>query len=111
MSSPELKSEEVRSYKSIFKATTLFGGVQLYQILINVVRSKFVAVLLGTAGMGIQGLYQSTLLFIQSISSLGLSGSAVRDVSEANGSGDSERISRTVTTLRRLAVTTIPFPS
>ena len=102
MSSPELKSEEVRSYKSIFKATTLFGGVQLYQILINVVRSKFVAVLLGTAGMGIQGLYQSTLLFIQSISSLGLSGSAVREVSEANGSGDSERISRTVTTLRRL---------
>ncbi len=102
MSSPELKTEEVRSYKSIFKATTLFGGVQLYQILVNVVRSKFVAVLLGTAGMGIQGLYQSTLLFIQSISSLGLSGSAVRDVSEANGSGDSERISRTVTTLKRL---------
>ena len=102
MSSPEIKIEETRSYKSIFKATTLFGGVQLYQILINVIRSKFVAVLLGTAGMGIQGLLQSTLQFVQSISSLGLSGSAVRDVSEANGSGNMEKISRTVTTLRRL---------
>lgn len=102
MSSPEVKFEETRSYKSIFKATTLFGGVQLYQILINVIRSKFVAVLLGTAGMGIQGLLQSTLQFVQSISSLGLSGSAVRDVSEANGSGNTEKISRTVTTLRRL---------
>jgi len=102
VSSPEARTEETRSYKSIFKATTLFGGVQVYQILINVIRSKFVAVLLGTAGMGIQGLYQSTLQFIQSISSLGLSGSAVRDVSEANGSGNTEKISRTVTTLRRL---------
>lgn len=74
----------------------------MYQILINVIRSKFVAVLLGTGGMGIQGLYMSTIQFIQSISSLGLSGSAVRDVSEANGSGDTEKISRTVTALRRL---------
>jgi PST family polysaccharide transporter len=100
--STDSKNEEIRSYKNIFKATTLFGGVQLYQILISVIRSKFVAVLLGTAGMGIQGLYQSTLSFIQSITSLGLSSSAVRDVSEANGSGDTDRISRTVTTLKRL---------
>jgi len=102
VSSTDTKTEETRSYKDIFKATTLFGGVQVYQIIVNVIRSKFVAVLLGTAGMGIQGLYVSTLQFIQSITSLGLSGSAVRDVSEANGTGNAERISRTVTTLRRL---------
>ena len=74
----------------------------MYQIIINVIRSKFVAVLLGTAGMGIQGLYVSTLQFIQSITSLGLSSSAVRDVSESNGTGNTDRINRTVTTLRRL---------
>lgn len=102
MSSSGAKSEETRSYKNIFKATTLFGGVQVYQIIINVIRSKFVAVLLGTTGMGIQGLYMSTLQFIQSITSLGLSSSAVRDVSEANGTGNTDRINRTVTTLRRL---------
>ena len=94
-------TEETRSYRNIFKATTLFGGVQVYQILISIIRSKFVAVLLGTAGMGIQGLYQSTLQLIQSISSFGLSGSAVRDVSEANGSDNIERISRTLTILKR----------
>lgn len=95
-------STQTNSYRNIFKATTLFGGVQVYQIIINLIRSKFIAVLLGTAGMGIQGLYQSTLQLVQSITSLGLSGSAVRDVSEANGSGNTERINKTVTTLRRL---------
>ena len=95
-------STQTNSYRNIFKATTLFGGVQVYQILISVIRSKFVAVLLGTAGVGLQGLYQSTLALVQSITSLGLSSSAVRDVSEANGSGDVERIGKTVSAFRKL---------
>lgn len=93
---------QTSSYRSIFKATSLFGGVQVYQILIGIIKSKFVAVLLGPAGMGIQGLYQSALQLIQGISSLGLSQSAVRDVSEANGTGDAYRIGRKVAVLRRL---------
>ncbi len=97
-----INTEETRSYRNIFKATTLFGGVQVYQILISVIRSKFVAILLGTAGVGLLGLYQSTLGLIQSITSFGLSQSAVRDVSEANGSGDMERIGRTVSAFRKL---------
>lgn len=97
-----LNMSESDSYKKIFKATTLFGGVQAYQIIIQIIRSKFVAVLLGTTGMGIQGLYFSTLNLINSITSLGLSQSAVRDVSEANGSGDTEKIVKTASVLRRL---------
>lgn len=93
---------ETSSYRSIFKATSLFGGVQVYQILISVIKQKFVAVLLGTAGVGIQGLLQSGIQLIQVFTSMGLSQSAVRDVSEANGSNDYDRISRTVTVLRRL---------
>lgn len=90
------------SYRSIFKATSLFGGVQVYQILIQIIKSKFVAVLLGPAGVGIMGLYQSGLQLIQQISSMGLSQSAVRDVSEANGSNDLHRIAKTVTVVRKL---------
>ena len=52
---------EQKNYRSIFKATSLFGGVQVYQILIQIIKSKFVAVLLGPAGVGIMGLYQSGL--------------------------------------------------
>lgn len=90
------------SYRSIFKATSLFGGVQVYQILIQIIKSKFVAVLLGPAGVGIMGLYQSGLQLIQQLSSMGLSQSAVRDVSEANGSNDMQRIAKTVTIVRKL---------
>lgn len=90
------------SYRSIFKATSLFGGVQVYQILIQIIKSKFVAVLLGPAGVGIMGLYQSGLQLVQQISSMGLAQSAVRDVSEANGTNDVQRIAKTVTVVRKL---------
>ena len=90
------------SYRSIFKATSLFGGVQVYQILIQIIKSKFVAVLLGPAGVGIMGLYQSGLQLVQQISSMGLANSAVRDVSEANGTKDIQRIAKTVTVVRNL---------
>lgn len=90
------------SYRSIFKATSLFGGVQFYQILIQIIKSKFVAVLLGPAGVGVMGLYQSGLQLVQQISSMGLSQSAVRDVSEANGTNDMQRIAKTITVIRKL---------
>lgn len=90
------------SYRSIFKATSLFGGVQVYQILIQIIRSKFVAVLLGPAGVGIMGLYQSGLQFIQSFTNMGLASSAVRDVSEANSTGDTVRTARIIKVVKRL---------
>lgn len=90
------------SYRNIFKATSLFGGVQVYQILIQIIRSKIVAVLLGPSGFGIAGLYSSAIDLIKQVTSLGISQSAVRDVSEANGTGNIKRISRTVTILRKV---------
>ena len=95
-------SDNQSSYRSIFKATSLFGGVQIYQILIQIIKSKFVAVLLGPAGVGIMGLYQSGLQLVQQISSMGLANSAVRDVSEANGTNDIQRIAKTITVVRKL---------
>ena len=90
------------SYRSILKATSLFGGVQVYQILIQIIKSKIVAVLLGPVGVGVMGLYQSGLQLVQQISSMGLANSAVRDVSEANGTNDIYRIAKTITVVRRL---------
>lgn len=96
------QKDETSSYRSIFKATTLFGGVQVYQIFISVLRSKIIALILGPSGMGIAGLYNSAVALIKSLSSMGLSSSAVRDVSEANASGDQQRINTTITCLRKL---------
>ena len=93
---------QASSYRSIFKATSLFGGVQLYSILIQIIKSKVLAVLLGPLGVGLQGLYQSALDLVKQTTSLGISQSAVRDVAEASGSGDVKRISKTMTVLRRI---------
>lgn len=97
-----VQQKDTSSYRSIFKATSLFGGVQVYQILIGVIKSKFIAILLGPAGMGIQGLYQTTLDLIKSVSAFGLESSAVRDISEAHNSGERKRLIRVVSIVRRL---------
>ena len=95
-------NETKSDYRSIFKATSLFGGVKVFTILISILRSKIVAILIGTTGVGIVGLFTSGTSLIQSITQLGLSQSAVRDVSEAHASGDQARVNRIVTVLRKL---------
>lgn len=94
--------EQKASYRQAFKATSLFGGVQVFNILIGVIRSKFIAVLLGPAGMGIVGLLTSTTGMIAGLTDFGLRTSAVKNVAEANAQQDEQRIGVVVTTLRKL---------
>ena len=84
------------------KATSIFGGVQVINIIISIVRSKFVALWLGPAGMGIMGLLTSTLGLVSSITNFGLGTAAVRDISEASTSGNRERIVKTLSVFRTL---------
>ena len=93
---------EKSSYKQIMKATSIFGGVQVFQIIIMVIRSKFIAVLLGPTGMGISGLLTSTLNLIVGFTNLGLGTSAVKNISAANISGDKTRVTKTIIILKRL---------
>lgn len=95
-------AEQQASYRQIMKATSIFGGVQVYNVIISIIRSKFIAVLLGPTGMGIANLLISTTDLVGKITNLGLSTSAVRNVAAANASGDKERIATVVSVLRRL---------
>jgi O-antigen/teichoic acid export membrane protein len=94
--------EQKSSYRQIMKATSLFGGVQVFNILIAIIKSKVIAVLLGPAGMGLAGLLTSTTGLVQSITNFGLGTSAVRDIAAANESNDVNRISKITTVFRRL---------
>lgn len=94
--------DDKNSYKESLKATSLFGGVQVYNILIGIIRSKFVAVLLGPVGMGINGLLISATDLIISLTNLGLGTSAVRDIAEANATQDAGRIALVIRVFRRL---------
>jgi len=90
------------SYRQIFKTTSIFGGVQVFNILVNIIRSKFIAIFLGPAGMGIAGLFTATITIISNMTNFGLSTSSVKNVAAANASGDEKRISVVITVLRRL---------
>jgi O-antigen/teichoic acid export membrane protein len=84
------------------KATSLFGGVQIFNIIINIIRSKIIAVLLGPAGMGIAGLLNSTTGLISGLTNFGLGTSAVKNVAEANETCKETRIATVIVVLRRL---------
>jgi len=95
-------TEKKGEYRQIVKATSIFGGVQVFQIIIQVIRSKFIAILLGPKGMGIAGLLFSTTNLIGSITGFGLGTSAVKDIAAANGNQDNYHVARVITVLRRL---------
>jgi len=88
-------------YRSVFKATSVFGGVQVFNILITLVRGKVLAILIGTAGMGLNGLLLSSLTLLRQVSGLGLSESAVKDISAAAESDDQAKIKRVYAVFRR----------
>ena len=95
-------TEDQKSYRQIFKATSIFGGVQVFKIIISIIRSKVVAVLLGPSGMGIINLLVSTTGFITTLTNFGLGTSAVKNVAAATATGDNEKARLTITVLKIL---------
>lgn len=99
-------TKDKNSYRSITKAIGLFGGVQVFQILVGIIRNKIVALLLGPFGMGITGLITSAIQLIASLTGFGLHTSAVRDVSKSHASKNIKEISVTIKVLRRIVLIT-----
>ena len=88
------------SHKKNFKNTTVIGGAQLIQIVAGIIRVKFIAVLLGTVGIGINGMMVSAINIITQVAGLGLNFSAVREISK-NGEQNIAELSRTIVVVRR----------
>ncbi len=92
------------SYGQILKASAFIGGSSVITLLLGVVRNKVLAVLIGTDGTGLFGAYNSVSLLVGGIAGMGINNSGVRQIAEAAGTGDEEKIARTVITLRRTAL-------
>lgn len=74
---------ESNSYKQIIKSTGLFGGVQVINMLISIVRVKITAIYLGPAGVGIMSLLMATSNSVKSLTNLGIATSGVQKLTEA----------------------------
>ncbi len=97
------QQDKENGFRSILKGTSIFGGVQIFNILISAIRIKFVAVILGPSGMGIAGLFNTASLTIQQFASLGLNLSVVKEVGQ-NKEEDS-RLANVLTAIRPLIYT------
>lgn len=97
------KSNE-NSYRSILKVSSIFGGVQVLQALISVIRGKFVAMILGPVGMGINSLFNTSAMTITQFSSLGLNLAMVKEI--ASVKDDPEKLRRTTALIRRMVMLT-----
>ena len=94
------------SYGHVLKYTSVFGGVQGLNVLVSLVRNKIVAMLLGPEGMGLASLFQTTVNFISQSTNLGVSFSAVRNVSELFDTGDEARIAHFIKVVRAWSLLT-----
>ncbi len=95
-----------KGYKNIFKTTFLFGFVRVFQILTGIIKNKVVALLLGPEGVGIIGILSNSINLLQSGAGLGISQSAVRDISEANGSNNYSRFSHIISLTNKVILFT-----
>lgn len=100
---PTAKAEK-DTYGQILKSTALVGGSSVINIAMGIVRTKAMAMLLGPAGFGLAGLYLSIVGLAQAVAGMGINSSGVRQIAEAVGSGDRERIARTAVVLRRVSI-------
>lgn len=94
-------SSEKNSYRQIFKATSVFGGVQVFQIIANLLKSKIIALLLGPEGVGIFSLLLNPVNLVSQVTGLGINSSAIRDV--AKSADDELELRKTVKTVRSWA--------
>lgn len=92
--------EKDDSYSHILKYTGIFGGVQGLNILVGIVRNKLVAMILGPEGMGLMSLFSSTIKLVSDSTNLGISMSAVREISEAYDQNDDKKVAHIVGLVR-----------
>ena len=100
----EVVTAEKHTYGQILKSSVLIGGSSVVNVAIGIVRTKAMAVFLGPAGFGLMGLFGSIADLAQLIAGMGINSSGVRQIAEAVGSGETERIARTAAVLRRASV-------
>ncbi len=83
------------------KAMGIFGGVQMMSILCSIVRTKLIALWIGTVGVGIFALFNNALEMLNVATNLGIRSSSVRDISQAAEARNASLISRIIAVVRR----------
>jgi antigen flippase len=98
------REPKTTSHVEALKSTSIIGGSTVIVIFIRMLRTKVLAVLLGPAGVGLEAMYDSVISLAKIGVDMGISGSGVRQIAAAHGSGNPTTIATTVFTLRRVCL-------
>lgn len=71
--------------KGMIQSMIMIGGAQSIRVALSIFRMKMLALLLGPAGVGVMGIYNSLLLTSSNIAGLGLGSSGVREIAAVKG--------------------------
>ena len=63
--------EEQKSYRTALKATTLIGGSSFVNILIGMIKTKFIAVIIGPSGVGLISVLNSLTGIVGTVTGIG----------------------------------------
>ena len=94
------------TFAHVLKYTGVFGGVQALKAVASLVRNKLAAILLGSAGMGLNAIFQNIGDIIFSATNMGVPFSSTRNLSEAYENDDPQAVSRLVMVIRTWALST-----
>ncbi len=92
------------SYREIVRSSAIVATASIVTIMAGMVRVKVFALLLGPAGVGAFGVYSAFIDVAASACGLGISASGVRQIADAEGSGDRSRLVRTVALVRQMSL-------
>ena len=98
-------SEKVsNSYKSIVKATGVFGMMQVIKMMISIISSKFVAIYLGPIGIGLVSLLTNALNIVLAITNFEFLKTATREIALKHDENDTSKLTNIIAILQKMAI-------
>jgi PST family polysaccharide transporter len=98
-------SKKNKAYQNIIKASVIFGSVHVSGMVISIIRTKILAVLIGSTGYGIFGLLTSTIEMVRQATGLSIETSGVKKIAEAR-TGGTESLAKSAGILLKVALLT-----
>lgn len=92
------------SYKSILKATGVFGMLQVFKMIISIVTTKFVAVFIGPIGIGIVSLLTNSTNIIVAITDFEFLKIGTREIALNNNLDNKQNLHNSISLLHKIGI-------
>jgi O-antigen/teichoic acid export membrane protein len=102
----EINKKINKEFKDILRVSFSYGFLQIFQIGINIVKTKFIAIILGPSGVGISNLFHSTTGVIASLANNGLTTSAIKEIADSESKSNEIEAGLKISAFKKLLIIT-----